>query len=165
MLLFLNATTESFPNTSLILQYDSDDQQLNKEHHVELDPSFVLNNELLHYTLLRRNNKDENFHLHIPLVDWKDCIDKEVNLISYPLSKSKRISGGEFIGEQGHELYYNTDSAPGSAGGPVIYNNGVVAMHVGRKEITPGSEKPTKFGIKIADILEDAGLPINDFIT
>ena len=101
--------------------------------------------------------------MHVPVEVVKNYDHKEINLISHPLGKSKRISGGKITGEQGLELYYSTDSAAGSAGGPVIYNDGVVAMHIGKTEKTSDPGHPLKFGIKIMDILKDAGLPIDHF--
>src|SRR4030095_8975863 len=161
---FLNTTPDTLITTQLVLQYDSDENQLNQPHVVALDPSFIHNNEILHYTLLRRAKEDVNYQIHIPIKAWDHQIDAEVNLISHPEGKAKRISGGKIKGEQEHEIYYTSDSAPGSGGGPVILDNHVVAMHVGRKDPVPPPTGGLKIGIKIEDILKDAGLPLEPFM-
>lgn len=156
-------TSDNFQDFHLHLQEDLEKDKTSILKTVRLDSGFIHSNESMHYTLLRRAQDDPHFHLFIPVGKWDGVPGEEVNLISHPMGLEKRISGGTVTGEEGNELLYLTDSAPGSAGGPVIQHHTVIAMHLGRKQDQMPAEKALKYGVKIESVLLDAGLSMDQF--
>lgn len=156
-------TKDNLQDYQLYLQQDIEEGKTPVMQSVNLDAGFIHSNENMHYTLLRRTKDDPHFHLAIPVGQWDGVIGEEINLISHPMGLEKRISGGSISGEEGSELLYLTDSAPGSAGGPVIQHNTVIAMHLGRKQEQIQGDQTLKYGVKIESVLFDAGLPIEKF--
>ena len=126
-----------------------------------LDPSFIHSNHKLYYTLLRRKPDDPFFNVRVPITTAQHIEGEEIRLISHPLGLEKRISGGKVIRAEDARIIYTSDSAPGSAGGPVIYKDKVIAMHQGRLPAENG--QTLKYGIRIDEILLDAGLEIQKF--
>ena len=157
-------TKDNLEHFHLYLQQDIEESVTPVLQIVNLDPGFIHSNEKMHYTLLRRTKDDPHYHLAIRVGKWDGAPGEEVNLISHPMGLEKRISGGSISGEEGSELLYLTDSAPGSAGGPVIQHNTVIAMHLGRKQEQMPTDQILKYGIKIESVLLDAGLSVDQFI-
>jgi hypothetical protein len=156
-------TADNFEDYHLQLQHELDNGRTAQLKTVNLDPSFIHSNESMHYTLLRRAEDDPHFHLTIPVGKWNGAPGEEINLISHLMGLEKRISGGTITGEETNALLYLTDSSPGSAGGPVIQHNTVIAMHLGRKQDQMEADKQLKYGIKIESVLLDAGLSVDRF--
>lgn len=161
---YLDTTAGSIKNAQLFIQHDVDHNQINKIEKLELDPEFIRNNKELHYTILRRIDHDQNSKLFLPVDVWDKNASEEVNLISHPSGHQKRISGGRITGEHAHELYYTSDAGKGVSGGPVIRNKRVIAVQTGLQEITDSPDNARRVAVKIEDILEDAGLPLRDFM-
>jgi hypothetical protein len=161
---FLELKPEEISNLQLILYYDSETEpELNQQILVPLTASVLHQNRELWYTLLRRETGHPSFDLFAPVQHLAKQDGHPIHLISHPLGMSKRISGGQIIRTEDEYLYYTSESHAGSAGGPVIQDHHVIAMHAGRTEEKDPTGEPVKQGILIARILQDAGLDPNQF--
>lgn len=152
-------TTNDIPTLELLHHVDVDSQQINRVQKLDLDTNFIKSNKELNYTLLKRAGQADN-KLFMPLTGWDGEENEEVNIISYPMDFEMRISGGIIVGSRGHELFYTSETNDDPAGSPIIYNQHMIGIHGGIKEFVKEENLYLKFAVKIEDILENAGLPL-----